>query len=94
MIFVLKISCFFCTETDYKILSGNEEDTLNNRETHCSKSDLFLMFHLKSASFYSAKKDFFHRKGIDFRGVELLNVFFQNLAILLLVHSDSTAFCT
>lgn len=59
MILILKISGFFCSETEYKILSGNEADTLNNGETHCSKSDLYLMFHLQSASFYTAKKDFF-----------------------------------
>lgn len=59
MILVLKISCFSCTETEHKILSGNEADTLKNRETHCSKSDLSLMFHLQNASSYTAKKDFF-----------------------------------
>lgn len=70
----LRFFCFFCTETEYKILSRNETDILNNRETHWSKSDLSLIFHLQSASFYTAKKDFLNRKGIDFTGEELLNV--------------------
>lgn len=53
----LRFSAFSVLK-QYKILSGNEADTLN-RETHYIKSDLSLMFHLQSASFYAARKDFF-----------------------------------